>query len=373
MNTGSPDNLALSTVIDETGRSSLHLAVLQDNIELGKLLLLKGLPIDAKDEHGNTSLHYSCYHNSIAFTSLLISHGANIDRVSERGDTPLDYAIEGGHLEIIKLLIKFGSDVNLCDGNDWSPLHNSAEMSGKVAIDIIKLLLDSGANPNRKSKCGQYPYDAAQDTHVKALLFTAKTEALPLGNVLKDSENNSLKENMRVKETALHHSVTTNDKVTMLKLLSAGSRVDTQDNHGNTPLHNASYHNSVELLAILLDQEGSVRALGLRSSEGDTPLDYACTNGHIDIAKMVVNGGAVINSQDNRGWSALHNSCTKKHKNGDQLVQFLLDSGADPFLVNSEGQRAFDITLENSIKYILKIRMDVIEADSEFLDGGMEF
>jgi serine/threonine-protein phosphatase 6 regulatory ankyrin repeat subunit A/serine/threonine-protein phosphatase 6 regulatory ankyrin repeat subunit B len=85
MNTGSLDNPTLLTVIDENGRSSLHHAVLQDNIELGKLLLSRGSPIDAKDEHGNTSLHYSCYHNSIVFTSLLISHGANINRVSERG------------------------------------------------------------------------------------------------------------------------------------------------------------------------------------------------------------------------------------------------------------------------------------------------
>jgi ankyrin repeat protein len=290
-----------------------------------------------------------------------------------QGDTPLDYAIEGGHLEIIRLLIKSGADVNLCGEDDWSPLHNSAEMSKNVAIDVIKLLLDAGANPAAKSKFGQYPCDAAQDFEVKALLLTANAEHLPLGYVQKEAERKSSKENLSVRKTALHHSVITNDKECMLKLLSAGARVDTQDDHGNTPLHNASYHNSVDLLSILLDQEGSVRALGLRSSEGDTPLDYACTGGHIDIAKMVVNGGAEINSQDDRGWSALHNSCTKKHKNGDELVQFLIDAGADPFLVNSEGQRAFDITLENSIKYILKIRMDIMEADSDFLDGGMEF
>ena len=156
-------------------------------------------------------------------------------------------------------------------------------------------------------------------------------------------------------------------------LLSAGARVDCQDHHGNTPIHNASYHNSVAAVKLLLSQASSRSALCLRTLEGDSALDYACSSGHLEVAMLLVNGGADVNAQDSRGWGALHNSCTKLNSKSVELVEFLLESGADPLRFNSDGQRPFDISRERSIRSVLKTKMDMLEADMEFLDGGMEF
>lgn len=156
-------------------------------------------------------------------------------------------------------------------------------------------------------------------------------------------------------------------------LLAAGARVDAQDTHGNTPLHNASYHNSVASVKLLLAQIGSKEALTLRTCEGDTALDYACSNGHLEVAKVLVAAGADINAQDERGWGPLHNSCTKFTSKSLELVEFLLESGANPLLLNSDGQRPYDITKQPSIKSVLKIQTDSFQADMDFLDGGMEF
>ena len=149
--------------------------------------------------------------------------------------------------------------------------------------------------------------------------------------------------------------------------------MDVQDNHGNTPLHNASYHDSVPSVTLLLAQSESKLALNLRSCEGDSALDYACANGHLDVAMLLVAGGADVNSQDSRGWGALHNSCTKLNSKSVELVQFLLESGANPLLLNSDGQTPYDVSKEKSVRSVLKVKMDEAEADLEFLDGGMEF
>lgn len=163
------------------------------------------------------------------------------------------------------------------------------------------------------------------------------------------------------------------DLVKSRALLLAGARVDFQDHHGNTPLHNASYHNSIAAIKLLLSQAETRSALNLRSCEGDSALDYACSSGHLEVAMLLVGGGADVNAQDSRGWGALHNSCTKLNSKSVELVEFLLESGADPLRLNSDGQRPYDISRERSIRCVLKAKMDALEADMEFLDGGMEF
>lgn len=156
-------------------------------------------------------------------------------------------------------------------------------------------------------------------------------------------------------------------------MLLAGAKIECQDFHGNTPIHNASYHNSIAAVKLLLSQDGVKLAVNLRSSEGDSALDYACSKGHLEVAVLLVGGGADVNSQDSRGWGALHNSCTKLCSKSVELIEFLLESGADPMQTNSDGQRPIDISSERSVRSVLKVKMDALEADMEFLDGGMEF
>lgn len=153
---------------------------------MGKLLLSAGSDINAVDSHGNTPLHNSCYHNSPSFTALLISKGAFLDARSKNLDTPLDYATESGHLEIVKLLINAGVDVNLTGENGWSPLHNAASISRKIAVDVVKILLDAGANPAARSGDGQYPYQVAVNANVKTMLLEAKAQAHITESLLKE-------------------------------------------------------------------------------------------------------------------------------------------------------------------------------------------
>jgi ankyrin repeat protein len=170
----------------QEGRIPLHYAALQDNVDMGKLLLAAGSDINAVDLQGNSPLHNSCYHNSIKFTALLIGAGAHLDVRSRNLETPLDYASEAGHLEIVKLLVDAKANVNLSGENNWTPLHNAACISRKIAIDVVKVLLDAGANPAALSGNGQYPCDVAVNPNVKALLVEAKAHVHITESLLKE-------------------------------------------------------------------------------------------------------------------------------------------------------------------------------------------
>ena len=55
----------------------------------------------------------------------------------------LDRAAANGHKDVVKLLLDRGAEVNAKDGVGWSALHLAAREGHK---DVVLLLLDRGAN-----------------------------------------------------------------------------------------------------------------------------------------------------------------------------------------------------------------------------------
>ncbi|CAG4978308.1 unnamed protein product [Colias eurytheme] len=95
---------------------------------------------------------------------LLISYGADVNAIADvRNDfrTVMHYAVLSGNTEVVNLLIKQGAKVNYesPDLNKPSPL-DLAILKGDVdmvqmllnagACEIVKILLNSGADPNQK-------------------------------------------------------------------------------------------------------------------------------------------------------------------------------------------------------------------------------
>lgn len=70
----------------------------------------------------------------------------------KRGDTPLLFATYQNNIEIIKLLIDAGADVNKQNDNDWTPLLVASQYEN--AMDLCKIFVDSGANLNTKTDKG---------------------------------------------------------------------------------------------------------------------------------------------------------------------------------------------------------------------------
>ena len=62
------------------------------------------------------------------------------------------------------------------------------------------------------------------------------------------------------------------------------------------------------------------------TDRGATALWWACQEGHIDVAKLLVRHGANVNFFDEHGFSPLHQSVGENHPG---LASFLLESGAD--------------------------------------------
>jgi cytochrome c len=90
------------------------------------------------------AIHDAAKKGDVAAISAALDAGANINE-SDGAATPLYYAVQGAQLGAAKLLIERGADVNTVSIFSDTPLGPAVERRN---IELIRLLLDHGANPN---------------------------------------------------------------------------------------------------------------------------------------------------------------------------------------------------------------------------------
>merc|ERR1711963_484799 len=89
----------------------------------------------------------------------------NLNKKNKRGETALQCAcIKLDYLKA-ESLINEGADPNTRDNNGWTPLH---EVAQRNHLDLVRLLLEAGANPNVPGGDENYTplHDAVEAGHV---------------------------------------------------------------------------------------------------------------------------------------------------------------------------------------------------------------
>jgi len=91
--------------------------------------------------------------------SDLVVQGANVNAVSLQGLTPLNLACGiSQDIDVIALLIDSGADPNLRGNSGWTALHTAAKFA---PVTIVKYLLDHGADPKALSDHKETPLSLA--------------------------------------------------------------------------------------------------------------------------------------------------------------------------------------------------------------------
>ena len=98
--------------LDCEGRSELHYAAAEGDLEAVKRLVTGGCDVNLQDKSGWTPLHFAAQARSESVTRYLIGRGAIVDAVDSNGNTPLLKATfeSRGDGAVIRALLEAGAD-----------------------------------------------------------------------------------------------------------------------------------------------------------------------------------------------------------------------------------------------------------------------
>ncbi|KAF9582229.1 hypothetical protein BGW38_000473 [Lunasporangiospora selenospora] len=107
----------------------------------------------------------------------------------------------------------------------------------------------------------------------------------------------------------------------------------------NKMFSRAASNGDMYRIADMLDHFRDWIDIDSQDEDGTTPLIYAACFGHVEIAFMILEAGAVVDGRDKFGWTALVWATNNKH---DSLVRLLLENGASTSMQTKKGHTIVD-------------------------------
>lgn len=180
-------------ILDNQGRTPLHLAAEQNNAEVVQILLAAEADVNALSTIEQNPLHriaVCCDGDGGKVVQILVEAGANIEAKDSMGYTPLILAAGGG-LGEIKALLEAGADKDAVTINGYTPLHIAAHQG---RVEVVKVLLAAGSDKDAKDYRGKTPFDFATErnsTHIVEILSSWSKEGVYQPTIDQGSFNNS--------------------------------------------------------------------------------------------------------------------------------------------------------------------------------------
>ena len=247
---------------DRGGNTCLHLSVQYGYLKCIEIILKNNYEfIKLKNNVGNTALHIAAYIGEKEICEELLKYPISYPEPRNNSNmTPLCVAITTypytNDYEYIKMFISKGSDVNVTCGNDQTLLENLLnefkslnyfnndeieDMSEE--IELFKIVLDRIKDINDRNylhlAC-ELPYNLSIE--LCRLLIEKGADV---------NKKNSLG------KTPLHMAVINSDEKCIELLLNSGADIESKDNKGITPLMNAISHGVKNNITILLLEKGA--------------------------------------------------------------------------------------------------------------------
>jgi len=268
-------------------------------------MIKQGADVNAPQGDGVTALHWAARHGDAEIVAALIAAGAHARGATRFGGyTPLHLAAERGSAPIVKALIGAGAVVDARTSTGATPLM-LASAAGDTAA--IKALLDKGADVNAKES----------DRFQTPLIFATANNRLEAVTLL-------------VARGADPNAAT---KLTDLAALSRNGENPDGRNLAVKP-ETRKRAGPPKILVPGVERQHLFNEQ-VAWQGGMTPLLYAARQGHVDVARALLNAGVDVNQR--KGGDRASALLVATVNGQFDLATMLLERGANPNLIAENG------------------------------------
>ena len=365
------------------GGSVLHQAAQSGHTEIVKLLLENGADVDTVDEsstihHGGTALHSAAAGGHLEVIRALLKAGANVNKCRGIGAshaTPLYLAAKGGHEALCLLLLGHGAEIDPgIDYHGITPFEEATkqgninlmqllldhgaerideaagEAAAKGQLEVVKTLLQNGADPNRKMRYRLLPTrdERVMKTCPYGTILGAAISSADIATVdllLSEGADPNMAWPRGERPLLLAIRQLEEFEAIVQLLLQKGADVKTQDAKGNTPLHLAARHGSDRSVAMFLASGANVNLL---NSDRESPLFLAAVKAHLPTLQLLLDAGARVED----GVSPLHEVAS------EEAAQLLLRHGAEIQELDGKRSEALIAVASKGVESVSKILLE---------------
>ncbi|XP_069701436.1 ankyrin-1-like [Periplaneta americana] len=265
------------------GHGLIHLAAIHDKKEVVDYLLSRGLYVDMINDAGMTPLFLAVQYTNPRLVKHLITKGASVNYRTKQSVTPLHLATQlntEDSDDIVKFLIDGGADVNIfCELYSFTPIHWAAKLGKVTTLEAINR--HAYLSLKTRDDNGYRPIDlAAMNGHAHLVRWLWKHRVLAK---ITDEQ----------KFSALHHAIYNNHYNVVVALLEAevnvNERMDCFDH--NTPLHIAVQTENAGIIELLLKNSALAN---IENAEKRTPMHLAIERDQLGWLQMMVSSGGDV-------------------------------------------------------------------------------
>uniref|UniRef100_A0A2K5ZX65 Protein phosphatase 1 regulatory subunit n=1 Tax=Mandrillus leucophaeus TaxID=9568 RepID=A0A2K5ZX65_MANLE len=232
-------------------------------------------------------------------SGVIIAHcspGWTLNSSSSDPPASASQACIDDNVDMVKFLVENGANINQPDNEGWIPLHAAASCG---YLDIAEFLIGQGAHVGAVNSEGDTPLDIAEEEAMEELLQNeVNRQGVDIEAARKEEE----------------------------RIMLRDARQWLNSGHINDVRH---------------------------AKSGGTALHVAAAKGYTEVLKLLIQAGYDVNIKDYDGWTPLHAAA---HWGKEEACRILVDNLCDMEMVNKVGQTAFDVADEDILGYLEELQ-----------------
>ncbi len=354
-------------MLSRKNQRMIHAALTGDKAEL-----IAAIEAGATTQDMNEALRAAASRGHVDIINYLIEHGAMVDGTTPNNhNTPLMLAVEYNQVEAVRVLLNAGANPNPIDDYGDTALLQATRKTTRIAgnngsIEIAKLLIEKNADTHAVSRSSK----------TTPLMYAMRSNDIELIRLLLNKGADINEKNLHG-ETPLMYAAAWVDTPVFTFLLRHDPDVTTQTWRGKTALDYATKENKAELVQALLTHRGRTRVtsedkercrqLAKRKKDPTTiavfkhhyqqerALFKAIEEDNLVAVKRLIDEGVDTNSTTSDGNTPLIVAIIKD--TSPFIIQLLVERGANINATNTNGETALMIATKfqdlNALNFLL--------------------